>query len=211
MKRYSENLMSVLDADTAGLSATARSAELALRQNLKVKAVQMPLGKDPADLITENPKEFSSSITAAKPVVDFFLMSLTEQERDPHRLVAAAEKIVLPLIAAIPSPMEREHFMQIAARLLGLSNESIRESLKRLQKYPKIANRTANAQRIPNAEKRSARDISFRTAPFRFPRLSRNAACGTCQIGVQSNYRRPTVSYRYSLGASAFSGGTNVR
>ena len=132
MKRYSENLMLVLDADHAGLKATARSAHLALKESLRVKAARLPKGKDPADLVKEDPAEFGKRVAAAKPIVEFFLSELAEAERDPHRFLRAAEGVVLPLIAAIPSPMEREHFVQIAARALGLSSEAVRESLKRV-------------------------------------------------------------------------------
>jgi DNA primase len=132
MKRYSDNLMLVLDADSAGLSATAKSAILALSAGLKVKAVRLPEDKDPADMINEDPKEFAACIAGAKPVVDFFLGVLAERERDPHRLISSAERIVLPLINAMQSPMEREHFVQTSARALGLSTEAVRESLRKL-------------------------------------------------------------------------------
>lgn len=136
MKRYSENLMLVLDADAAGLKATARSAALALKMGLRAKAANLPAGKDPADLISEDSKEFSKRVATAKPIVEFFLGELAQQESNPHRLLRLAESIVLPLIAAIPSPMEREHFVQSAAQTLGLSSEAVRESLKRLPKHP---------------------------------------------------------------------------
>lgn len=132
MKRYSENLMLCLDADSAGLAATAKSAIAALRAGLKVKAVRLPTGKDPADLITEDAKEFTKRVKEALPVVEFFLAVLAERERDPHRLVTISEKIVLPLIAAIQSPMEREHFATVTGRTLGLSAEAIKEALRRL-------------------------------------------------------------------------------
>ncbi len=138
MKRYSENLMLVLDADTAGLKATARSAALALYNGLRVKAARLPKGKDPADLISEDPKEFAKRITEAKPIVDFFLAELAGQESDPHRLLRVAEAVVLPLLAAMPSPMEREHFIQSTARTLGLSGEAVRESLKRVPASPEL-------------------------------------------------------------------------
>lgn len=160
MKRYSENLMLVLDADAAGLSATAKSAVLALSGGLRVKAALLPEGKDPADLIREDPKAFSSAIAAAKPIVEFFLSVLVQQEKDPHRLLRAAEEVVLPLVAALPSPMEREHFAQIAARTLGLSSEAIRESLRHLPKRSEAGNlvpkkvETASAGRTPR-ERRS--------------------------------------------------------
>jgi len=134
MKRYSDNLMLVLDADSAGLNATARSAELALYQGLKVKAARLPRDSDPADLISTDPTEFTKRIKEAKPITDFFLAVLAERERDPHRLISLAEKIVLPLIRATPSPMEREHFMQSTARALSISTEVIRESLSKLSR-----------------------------------------------------------------------------
>ena len=132
MKRFSDNLMLVLDADPAGLKATARSAELALRAGLRVKAARLPKGKDPADLLSEDAQDFGKRVVAAKPIVEFFLVELADAERDSHRLLRLVESIVLPLIAAIPSPMEREHFIQIAAQALGLSSEAVRESLRRL-------------------------------------------------------------------------------
>ena len=146
MKRFSENLMLILDADTAGLKATARSAELALRHGLRVKAVKLPLGKDPADFISEDVKDFSLRIKNAKPIVEFFLAELGEKERDPHRLVRAAKESVLPLINAMSSPIEREHVIQVTARSLGLSHESVREELKRMPKLFDVSDRTTTVQ-----------------------------------------------------------------
>ena len=156
MKRYSENLMLVLDADTAGLSATAKSAQLALRQGLRVKAVKLPSGKDPADLITEDAKEFVARVKSAKPIVEFFLSVLSEHEADPHRLLRMAEIVVLPLIAAMKSPMEREHFVQIAGRTLGLSSEAVRESLAHLPRQ--IEGNVAQTIATPSQPTHSARE-----------------------------------------------------
>jgi len=158
MKRCSENLMLVLDADTAGLGATARSAALALRQGLRVKAVKLPSGKDPADIISEDSSEFSKRIKEAKPIVDFFLAVLTEQEHDPHRLLRVAEGIVLPLINSMPSPMEREHFIQVVARALGISVEAVRESLRRLPKG-NITEEISNNGKSTNTATRSGREM----------------------------------------------------
>ena len=144
MKRYSDNLMLVLDADLAGLNASARSAALALYSGLRVKAARLPAGKDPADLISEDQKDFAKRITNAKPIVEFFLAELALRERDSHRLLRSAEAIVLPLISAMPSPMEREHFIQATARALSLSGEAVRESLKRI---PSSERRAASGEK----------------------------------------------------------------
>lgn len=157
LKRYSENLLLVLDADSAGLGATAKSAALALAHGMRVKAARLPEGKDPADLILEDAPAFATRIKEAKPVVEFFLAVLAARESDPHRLLALAERIVLPLIAAIPSPMERELFVQSTARTLGLSNESVRESLVRLPAQASFEEPPARTRQA-TAEERSARE-----------------------------------------------------
>lgn len=129
MKRYADNLMLALDADRAGLAAAQKSAIAALGSGMRVKAVRMPLGKDPADLAKDTPQDFTRRVSDAKPIVEFFLETLAATERDPHRLILEAERVVLPLLAAIQSPMEREHFVGVASRMLGGSPDAIRASL----------------------------------------------------------------------------------
>jgi DNA primase len=98
---------------------------------MRVKAVRLPLGKDPADIANEDPKEFTRLVKDAESIVEFFLSILSASENDQHRLVLAAEKTVLPLVAAIPSSLEREHFVGIIARSLGSTPEAVRAALPR--------------------------------------------------------------------------------
>lgn len=131
IKRYADNLMLALDADRAGLAASARSAHAALASGMRVKAIRMPIGKDPADIALEDPKEFTRLVKDAESVIEFFLSVLAASETDQHKLVLAVERTVLPLVAAIPSPMEREHFVGVIARALGSTPEAVRSALPR--------------------------------------------------------------------------------
>lgn len=129
MKRYSENLMLCLDADRAGLAATQKHALAALHAGMRVKAVRLPDGKDPADLISEDPKDFAKRVAEAGTIVEFFLAVLSEKETDQHKLVIATERIVLPLVAAIQSSVEREHFVGVVARAIASTPEAVRAAL----------------------------------------------------------------------------------
>lgn len=129
IKRYADNLMLALDADRAGLLASAKNAYAALQTGMRVKAVRLPHGKDPADLVKDTPQDFKRRLGEAESIVEFFLSVLGGAERDPHRLVVAVERTVLPLVAVIQSPLEREHFVGIVARTLGSSVEAVRSSL----------------------------------------------------------------------------------
>lgn len=139
IKRYADNLMLALDADRAGLNASMKNAIAALKAGMHVKAVRLPQGKDPADLANENPKDLTNRIKEAAPIVEFFLSVLSEAEHDPHRLILLVEKTVLPLINAIQSPLEQEHFVGVAARALGSTPEAIRAGIARLPKEGQVA------------------------------------------------------------------------
>lgn len=136
VKRYAENLMLMLDADRAGLAASAKNAMAALASGMRVKAVRIAEGKDPADLAVADPAAFVESIKNAQPVVEFFLSVLSEKEKDSHRLVLTVERIVLPLIAAMQSSMEKEHFVGVVARSLGLTPEAVRAAVPKAGTLP---------------------------------------------------------------------------
>ncbi len=166
IKRYSDNLMLALDGDRAGLAASARTAALALSTGMKVKAVRLPKGQDPADLIKENPKEFAGKVASAEPIVEFFLSALAAAETDPHKLLLACERVVVPLIAAMKSPMEQEHFIGKTARSLNLTPDAVRLSVKN----------AARALPKEEAEVGSARAASIKLTPLEMRKLILQAA-----------------------------------
>ncbi len=159
MKRYADNLMLALDRDRAGLAATQKNAVAALASGMKVKAVRMPEGKDPADMAKEDPKAFTKLVADAQPVVEFFLSVLTGSGIDQHQLVLSTERIVLPLVQAIQSPMEREHFVGVVARALGSTPDAVRASLARVAKQSTPAGSTKEGSgRAPMPSARSAKE-----------------------------------------------------
>lgn len=164
IKRYADNLMLALDSDRAGLNASMKNAIAALKGGMRVKSIRMPHGKDPADLANEDPKDFTKRVSDAASIVEFFLAVIAETEKDPHRLILMAEKTVLPLMAAIQSPMEREHFVGVAARGLGSTPEAIRAGLERLPKEHEVTLRveakveaTITAKKLSQAETQGQR------------------------------------------------------
>lgn len=167
IKRYSDNLMLALDADRAGLAASAKNAHAALGAGMRVKAVRMPLGKDPADLAKDTPQDFVRRVQEAEPVVEFFLSVLSGSERDQHRLVVAVERIVLPLIRIMKSPMEREHFVGVVARHLGSSSEAVRSSLAAAAASPDEVGEAAEAPKAK--EEQSSRELLIRATIQAYP------------------------------------------
>ncbi len=129
IKRYTDNVIFILDADKAGLSATARSAILALSSGIRVKAATLPKGKDPADILSTDSSVFSKYLSSAQSIINFFLSTIANSEQDRHRRIRAAESIVIPLLDAISSPIEKDYFIGIVAQDLGISSEAVRSTL----------------------------------------------------------------------------------
>jgi DNA primase len=121
-------------------------------------------------LIGEDSKEFAKRVAEAKPVVEFFLDVILARERDPHRLVLAAEKVVLPLIRAVKSPMEQEHFIASASRALSLSSEAIRASLAKMPKENDPPMRIEEVKGRPiTRSSRQVREDLLRAIPTCYP------------------------------------------
>jgi DNA primase len=139
IKRYADNLMLCLDGDRAGLAASAKNARAALMAGMRVKAVRLPEGKDPADVVSEDangPKVFSELVKNSQSVIEFFLSVLSASERDEFKLLRQVEAIVLPLVVAVKSPLERNRYVEIVARTLSSTPEAVRASLPRPEEVP---------------------------------------------------------------------------
>ncbi|HEX8591151.1 MAG TPA: DNA primase [Candidatus Paceibacterota bacterium] len=129
IKRYADNLMLCLDADRAGLASSARSARAALASGMRVKAVRIPKGKDPADIVAEDPKSFTQLVKGSQSVAEFFLSVLSAEEEDELKLLRQVEEVVLPLVAATKSPLEQQRLIDIIARALSTTPEAVRSAL----------------------------------------------------------------------------------
>lgn len=147
IKRYADNLMLCLDGDRAGLASSARSASAALAAGMRVKAVRLPIGKDPADIVAEDPKAFATLVKDSQSIVEFFLAVLGSAEKDDLKLLRQVEEIVLPLLVATKSPLERERLVEIVARSLSTTPEAVRSALPKEAGGQSRAPARANAPR----------------------------------------------------------------
>ncbi|MEK7103806.1 MAG: DNA primase, partial [Patescibacteria group bacterium] len=72
IKRYTNNLHTAFDRDTAGSSATVRGIDLAQKENFDIKVILMPEGKDPADIISQNKDDWQKAVDEAKDITAFY-------------------------------------------------------------------------------------------------------------------------------------------
>jgi DNA primase len=131
--RLSDNLILALDADEAGIRAAAKSARIALAAGMDVKVAELPDGLDPADLIKTAGKDaWSKAMKDARHVIVFLMDILERTQHDQRAFARTVEKGVLPFVASIKSPIDREHFIQQVAGRIGMSEQVIREATARV-------------------------------------------------------------------------------
>jgi DNA primase len=147
LKRHARRIVLALDADTAGGRAILRGLEVA-RQSLDrrgepvfdarglvrlegrldadLRVLTLPAGKDPDEVVTEDPKAWPELLGRAQPVVDYVLDGLTQgQDLEQAKVRAEIAKQVLPLIEDVLDPVERESYRQRLARRLRVDERAL--------------------------------------------------------------------------------------
>ena len=125
VKRLTENVVFAFDADEAGIKAAKRALALALAEGLDVKVALAPKSKDPADVIKEDPSQWEKVITAPHYAIMFFLETAKTRKE--------IEREVLPLIAVIPSEIEKAKWVKETAKKLSIAEEPVWEELKKIK------------------------------------------------------------------------------
>jgi DNA primase len=130
LMRFSENLVLALDADDAGIEAARRSATAALAAGMDVKVAVLPSGSDPADVIIKEGKEaWRTRGREAKHIVEFLLAILKKKHKDKRAYIKSVRHIVLPFVAMVKSPMDRDHLVRIVAGQIGVGEGAIHAEL----------------------------------------------------------------------------------
>lgn len=133
LNRLSKNIVMAFDADRAGVASAGRSASLALSLGMDVKIAALPLGVDPAELVRADPRKWKEAIKKSVHIVEFSLAQLRTFGYDDRKFKLEVEKKVLPFLAEIKSAIDREHFIQLVAREVGVSEDVIKASMERLR------------------------------------------------------------------------------
>ncbi len=131
IKRYTPNLLTAFDMDSAGGLATQRGIELAMAQDFEVKVIAMEKDKDPADIILDNPLKWQEAIEGAKEIMDFYFINATSKfdpsiPQDKKQIAA----FLLPFIKKTPNKILQSHWLQKLANILKVSESSILEELR---------------------------------------------------------------------------------
>lgn len=168
LKKLSGNFILALDADKAGDMATLRGLEVIrsnvehlrvpirtrdgaagfeLRPSVRIRVVSMPRGKDPCDIIREDPQGWARLVDSASPVADHAIELVSAR----HDLSTAEGKSAFvreaaPVISQLADPVEKAHYVQKLARLTHLDESAVQASIAKSKARRETAGSTTSEE-----------------------------------------------------------------
>lgn len=124
--RFTGDIRLSFDADNAGLNATERAIPIASKVNVSLSVVTIPSGKDPDELVRQNPQAWKDVIEKPQYALDW----LIERYQKQLDLSSAQGKrqfsdIVLSVIRGLQDKVEQEHYIAEVGKLLGMSRDVV--------------------------------------------------------------------------------------
>ncbi len=148
LKTHAREVVLCFDADAGGQRAALRSLPILLRNQLRVRVASLGSGRDPDDFIREEGGEAFRRVLSEAPGFVEFLAGKNGGSDGGER--AARFRETLEILACWPSPLEREAWLDQAARAAGFSAASAREEMagilerKRAEPAPPPADRPSS-------------------------------------------------------------------
>ncbi|MFA6295191.1 MAG: DNA primase [Candidatus Paceibacterota bacterium] len=142
VRRLSSNMIIALDSDKAGRAAAMRAvAATALSMGMSVKIADIEGGKDPADIILQDPENWKNALKNAKHVVEFELGNVLRDVADKHKLSQAVRERVFPFLIKIDSEMDKAYYIKIIAEKVGLAESAVWDDMRKVSNAkPQVVN-----------------------------------------------------------------------
>lgn len=135
LHRYTSNLYTAFDRDSAGTSATKKGIELAREMDFDIKIISLPEGKDPADFVKEDPEKWKKAVAKAENIMDFYFEAALRGRdiADPKDKKSIAAEL-LPLIKRIPNSIERSHWIKKLSDEIAVDEKAIADQLSKIKR-----------------------------------------------------------------------------
>ncbi|HEV2122217.1 MAG TPA: DNA primase [Chloroflexota bacterium] len=153
LKRYASTIILALDSDAAGQAATLRGLEVARlalgeahrpvpgrisrtgflqTSTVQIKIAVLSGGKDPDEIVREDPALWHRLLDAAVPMVDHKLNVELQRvdHRDPQSKSAAIQELARFLVQ-VPDPIEWSHYVDVIAQRLRVDMRAVKTEVDR--------------------------------------------------------------------------------
>jgi DNA primase len=220
LARFCDSALLVFDADSAGISATQKAAELLERHGVSSEVAPLEAGGDPADLLEHRGSQaVRDAVSSSLSVLEYLVRS---QIQHMQEVTPGSKELVLrqvfPYISEMKSEVKRRESLRLAADLIGADREAVLRDYGRFhsQSRPVRGSReeSRGSHRRPQPEKsgRVSHDLSLMLATVssrgHFAYLRRwvqpedldSAAAREIYVALEESFRRQESSLDLLLG-----------
>lgn len=132
LSRFTGDIRLSFDADKAGLNATERAIPIASRVKVSLSVITIPSGKDPDELIKQDPRLWQEVIQKHEYALDW----LMERYKKLLNIDSAEGKrqfsdVLLPVVRALDDAVEQDHYLLAIAKSIGVSKEALTSKFNR--------------------------------------------------------------------------------
>ncbi|MCL5784005.1 MAG: DNA primase [Patescibacteria group bacterium] len=158
IKRHAETILLCFDRDLAGDAASRRGIEMADTAGLNIKVIQIPDGKDPAELVVKDANLWNEAVEGAVPIYDYYLTSVSL--RFNPKTAEGKKKIaseMMPILAKISDSLTKEHYIQKLSALISIPEELLRREIRNkslLPNYQTVLRQPADQLKISSRSRR---------------------------------------------------------
>jgi DNA primase len=149
IRRLSSKIIFAYDGDTAGIRAASKSAMIALSLDMQVKIANLPEGKDPADIIKENPKQWEGIIKNAVDIVTFHTDRICKSTNDIRVRGKLVREIIFPFLSMINNSTDKYSYLSTVCSKTGLKSNITTEDFEIYNKGHNTQNTSGNKNNNP--------------------------------------------------------------
>lgn len=131
LSRYTKNLILAFDMDAAGQEAMKRGIDLALAEGFSIRVVDELGGKDPDDIIKEDPDKWKKAIKDSVAIMEFYFnTAIRDLDLSQVENKKKVTKALLPEIAKLSDVVEQEHYLQKLASEVRVDVDVLRNAIQ---------------------------------------------------------------------------------
>ncbi len=188
LRRFTSKVITVFDADAAGMSASARSAATLLRQDLAPFMVKLPGSEDPDSFVLRQGRDaFSALLSQARPSLEILSESYLAGSDDDVESRTTALKKIVPLLAACRDDLRRGNYTGWVAERFAVDEGDLRRTVSSARRdgtSQSLGDLSLPRQKAEKQAKAAPEEDTLVTLLLLFPGLSERFA----ESGIQESF-----------------------
>ena len=128
LSRFTSDIRLSFDADKAGVAATERAIPIASKVKISLNIVSIPSGKDPDELIQQDPAAWIAAIEHPSYALDWLIARYkTLLDIGTAEGKRKFSDVLLPVVRNLSDAVERDHYLNAIAQTIEVSRQALEQ------------------------------------------------------------------------------------